>query len=67
MTSFGRTARQDVIWVDLNGILDTVGEGALYPPEDSGYTGDDAAALQVEWDSLVDEYETIHTDNETKG
>ena len=67
MADFGRTARQDVIWVELNGILDTVGEGALYPPDDSGYTGDDAAALQVAWDAYVAESEAIHTADETKG
>ena len=71
MTSFGRTARQDVIWDEFQDIRDIVDAGLLspeeaeYEPEDEG--DPEADDLQDDWDDLVEEYEDIHTDNDTKG
>ena len=66
MTDFGRSARQDVIWTELNEIRDTVDAGLL-DPTDGEYTGDDLVALQAAWDALVVEYVAIHTTNGTIG
>jgi len=66
MTEFDRTARQDVIWTELNEIRETVDSGLLDPTEGE-YTGDDLVALQAAWDALEDEYNAIHTDNDTEG
>ena len=66
MTEFDRTARQDVIWTELNDIRDIVDSGLL-DPTDGEYTGDDLVALQASWDTLVLEYVAIHTANSTKG
>jgi len=68
MASFGRTARQDVIWGLLNAIRDTVDAGLL-GPDDGEYDGidPDPDDLQAEWDALIDEYAAIHAANETFG
>ena len=71
MTEFGRTARQDVLWDGFQDIRDIVDKGLL-SPEEGEYEpveeGDpEADDLQDDWDDLVEEYEEIHTDNETKG
>ena len=66
MASFGRTARQDVIWGLLNAIRDTVDAGLL-GPDDGDYDGDDAVALEAAWVALVAEYAAIHAANETFG
>ena len=66
MADFDRTARQDVIWTELNEIRNTVDHGLL-DPTDGEYTGDDLIALQAAWDALVLEYVTIHTTNGTIG
>ena len=64
MASFGRTARQDVIWVLFNDIRVIVDEGLLDP--DEGEYEDDGS-LQAEWDALETEYDAIHAANDTKG
>lgn len=66
MTDFGRTARQNEIWDELQVIRNTVGAGLL-SPEEAEYDGDDLDALQASWDALVAEYEAIHAANETQG
>jgi len=66
MTDFNRSARQDVIWTELNEIRDTVDAGLL-DPTDGEYAGDDLVALQAAWDALVAEYVAIHVENSTKG
>lgn len=66
MTTFGRTARQDVLWSEFNDIRATVDQGLL-SPEDAEYDGGDAVELQARWDDAVTEYETIHTANDTFG
>ena len=66
MASFGRTARQDVLWGEFNAIRDTVDAGLL-GPEDAEYDGADVVALTAAWDALVVEYAAIHTANETFG
>ena len=65
MASFGRTVRQNIIWVRLNAIRAIVDEG-LYGPDDGGYTGDDGE-LETEHAALLVEYAGIHTANGTKG
>ncbi len=65
MASFGRSVRQEVIWVRLNSIRATVGAG-LYGPDDGGYTGD-GGELETEHAALLVEYASIHTVNGTKG
>ncbi len=65
MASFGRTAAQDVIWVQLNGIRATVDAGLL-GPDDGGYNGDEGE-LQEAWEEYIVEYNEIHTENDTKG
>ena len=70
MTSFGRSARQNVIWDEFQAIRDEVGEG-LRSPEDSSYMeyegGPELEDMIDDWNDLVNEYEEIHTENETKG
>ena len=63
MTSFGRSARQNVIWDEFQAIRD-IGGDALLDPEAGEYENN---GLQDEWDALVTEYNEIHTANETKG
>ena len=70
MATFGRTARQDVIWGELNAIRATVDAGLLdptqgeYVPEEGGRTLED---LQDDWNDLVEEYQDAHSDNDTFG
>lgn len=70
MTDFGRTARQDVIWTELNDLRSEVDEG-LRSPEESSYVeyegGPELADMIVDWDDGVEEYREIHTENDTKG
>lgn len=66
MTSFGRSARQEVIWGDLNAIRGVVDAGLL-GPEEGEYAGDDAVALEATWQAFITEYNLIHTTNETFG
>lgn len=66
MTTFARTARQNVIWDRLEEIRAIVQSGLL-SPEDGGYEGDDLETLQSEWEALEAEYAAIHTANGTKG
>ena len=68
MATFGRTARQDVLWGEFNGIRDIVDKGLL-GPEEGEYDGLDPepADLIDEWNDLVEEYADIHADNETFG
>ena len=66
MASFGRTARQDVIWGLLNAIRGTVDAGLL-GPDDGDYDGDDLVALEATWVALIAEYAAIHTANDTFG
>lgn len=70
MTEFGRTARQNEIWDELQDLRDEVDEGLL-SPEESSYAeyegGPELADLIVDWDDKVEEYEDIHTENETRG
>jgi len=66
MADFARTDRQVVIWDRMQEIRYIVGDGALYGPDDAGYTGDDGE-LQTEWEALIVEYDAIHAENETKG
>ena len=68
MAEFGRTDRQDVIWGELNAIRAIVDKGLL-SPEDGEYDGTDPEPvdLQDDWNDLVEEYDDIHTDNETFG
>jgi hypothetical protein len=66
MATFGRTARQDVLWDEFNDIRATVDKGLL-SPDDAEYDGDDAVALQTRWDEVVTEYEAIHETNSTFG
>ncbi len=63
MASFGRSARQNVIWDELQDIRD-IGGGSLYSPEDGDY---ETNGLQVDYDALVAEYIAIHVANDTKG
>ena len=65
MATFGRTAAQDVMWVELNDIRNTVDAGLL-GPEDGDYE-DGEGELQEEWEELIVEYREIHTDNGTFG
>ena len=68
MATFGRTARQDVLWGLFNAIREIVGAGLLDPTQGE-YDGADPSLedLQDDWDDLVEEYEDIHSDNETFG
>lgn len=70
MTDFGRTARQNVIWDEFQDIRDEIDEGLL-SPADSSYEeyegGPELTDLIDDWDDLIEEYEEIHTENETKG
>lgn len=70
MTSFGRTARQDVLWDGFQEIRNEVDEGLL-SPEQSSYVeyegGPELEDLIDSWDDLVEEYNEIHTENSTKG
>ena len=70
MTEFDRTARQNVIWDELQDLRDEVDEG-LRSPEESSYIeyegGPELADMIVDWDDLVEEYDEIHEANETKG
>jgi len=68
MATFGRTARQDVLWHEFCAIRAIVDKGLL-SPEDGEYDGTDPAPedLQDDWDDLVEEYEDIHSDNDTFG
>ena len=67
MASFGRTARQDVLWVLFNDIRDIIDEGLRAPEDAENYEGGDEVALQVLWDAYDVEYTAIHTANGTKG
>ena len=68
MTTFGRTDRQDVLWGEFNAIRAVVDKGLLDPTQGE-YDGADPSLedLQDDWDDLVEEYEDIHSDNETFG
>ena len=70
MSEFGRITRQDTIWTELNDIRAEIDEG-LRSPEESSYEeyegGPELADLQGDWEDLVEEYEDIHADNDTKG
>lgn len=65
MATFGRSARQNIIWGLLGDIRVTVGAG-LRSPDEEGYDEDDGE-LQAEWEELQTEYKAIHAANETKG
>lgn len=71
MTEFGRTARQDVIWDEFQAIRDEIDEGLRSPEEAVDYEeyegGPQLDDMQDAWDDLVEEYEEIHAENETKG
>lgn len=71
MATFGRTARQEAIWVRLNVIRELYSPGdGLRDPDNStleDYTAEEIAVLQVEWDALIAEYAAIHTANDTLG
>ena len=68
MPTFGRTARQDILWGEFNAIREIVGAGLLDPTQGE-YDGTDPTLedLQDDWNDLVEEYEDIHSDNETFG
>ena len=66
MATIGRSTRQNAIWDRFEEIRAIVLYGLL-GPDDGGYEGDDADALQTEWDALEVEYAAIHTANGTKG
>lgn len=63
MASFGRTERQNQIWIRLNAIREIGDKGLLDPTY--GEYGDDE--LGEEWVELVAEYAEIHTENNTFG
>ncbi len=68
MASFGRTARQNVIWTRLNAIRAMYDQpGNLQEPEDGMPDDDDVIALQAEYVALVAEYLAIHVANSTFG
>ncbi len=68
MATFGRTARQDVLWGEFNAIRAIVDKGLLDPTQGE-YDGTDPAPedLQDDWDDLVEEYGDIHSDQNTFG
>ena len=67
MPTFGRTARQDILWGLFNAIRAIIDKGLL-SPEDGLEEGDPLIALhQPTWDALEVEYAAIHTANETFG
>ena len=68
MTTFGRTARQDVLWGEFNAIRAVVDRGLLDPTQGE-YDGTDPTLedLQDDWDDLVEEYADIHSDQNTFG
>lgn len=70
MASFGRTARQDVLWGEFNAIREIVGAGLLDPTQGE-YVPDEGerslADLQDDWNDLVEEYQDLHSDNDTFG
>ena len=68
MLTFGRTARQDVIWGLFNAIRAIVDKGLL-SPEDGEYDGADPSLedLQDDWNDLIEEYADIHSDQDTFG
>ena len=71
MALISRTARQNEIWDEFQAIRNIVEYGLLdptaggYEPEEEG--DPEADDLQNDWDDLVEEYEDIHTENDTKG
>ncbi len=68
MATFGRSTRQEAIWLRLNVIRNMYDQpGNLLEPETEMPDHDDVVALQAEFEALIVEYVAIHTANSTVG
>ena len=67
MASFGRSERQDAIWVRLESIRGLYDSNQRDDPETAIPAHADVVALQAEYIALIAEYLAIHVANVTFG